>query len=368
MRLIESTFNNFRCFQEYKIQYGTETTIFIGKNGTGKSSVLSAIRRGLSFMFSRPGTLAKNLATSNNAQVRSFGRNEANFDQITRSYNYPISNIFQASFPTGNLNWGMRKKTAGGGYETNGYKDALFSVLEYYNKNLLSELPVISVITDSFPHEKINIGAKVKKNISQDLLPRDLAYYGWDERTNCVELWLNRFYKVSNAEKNLHDDIRSLESQIKLAKSRLADAEQGDDSKLNTIHGNLVRLEERLNYLQGDERSKAFNKEREFITDKLLTFTRPVSDSLNFINKEFQLYQIAVNRQDKKTDTLEFSFEDGRIISFESLPMGYRRVFSMVIDIAYRCYILNENKESHGIILIDEIELHLHPALQQDIL
>jgi predicted ATP-binding protein involved in virulence len=40
----------------------------------------------------------------------------------------------------------------------------------------------------------------------------------------------------------------------------------------------------------------------------------------------------------------------------------------MVLDIAYRSFILNGDIESEGIVLIDEIELHLHPTLQQEIL
>lgn len=368
MKLIETTFNNFRCFQRYEINYGTETTVFIGKNGSGKSSVLSGIRRGLSFMFAKPKNFSKNLALSNNTKVRSFEKNEANFDSFNRVYNYPIQNIFTASFRENNLNWSMVKQSENGGYFTNYYKDSLHTVLSYYNNNLQAELPVLAVITDSFPHQIIKFGNKVRKTVSQDILPRDLAYYGWDERTNCIELWLNRFYKVSNFEKDLSDDIRSIKSQISFWELRLQDAERNDDSKLNNIHANISKLNERLLYLHSDERSNLFNNERLFIENKLLEFTKSVSDDYNFINKEFEIFRVAVNRPDKKNFTLEFNFNDGRIITFDTLPMGYKRVFSMVIDIAYRCYILNQSIESHGVVLIDEIELHLHPTLQQDIL
>lgn len=368
MKLIETKFNNFRCFKQYEINYGTETTVFIGKNGTGKSSVLSGIRRGLSFMFAKPKNFPKNLAISNNAKVRSYEKNEANFDSINRVYNYPIDNHFKASFVNEELNWSMVKQTQNGGYFTNYYKDVLHSVLKHYNENLKAELPLLAVITDSFPHQMINFGNKVKKTVGGDILPRDLGYYGWDERTNCIELWLNRFYKVSNFEKDLKDEIRAIESQIELWHSRFKHAEENDDSRLNNIHLTISKLNERLHYLHSDERSNSFNQERSFIESKLLEFTKPVSKDFNFINEEFELFRVAVNRPDKKNYTLEFSFKDGRVITFETLPMGYKRVFSIVIDIAYRSYILNKTTESHGVVLIDEIELHLHPTLQQDIL
>lgn len=368
MQLTESRFNNFRCFKEYPIKYGIHTTVFIGKNGSGKSSILSGIRRGLSFMFAKPKNFPKNLAVSNNAMVKSFGKLEANFDPLSRSYSYPIKNDFIGNFNNEAIKWSLVKKTMNGGLTTTLYSETLNTILNYFNNNLIAELPVLAVFADSFPHEKINFGQKVRKIIGQDILPRDLGYYGWDERTSNIELWLSRFFKVSNFEKDLNDEIRAIQSQISLWEGKFKDAEENEDSKLNSIHASISKLNERLRYLHSDERSNRFNSERLFIENKLIEFTKPISDEYNFINKEFELYRVAVNRPDKENFTIELSFKDGRVIAFETLPMGYKRIFSIVIDLAYRCYILNENIDSNGIVLIDEIELHLHPTLQQEIL
>ena len=50
---------------------------------------------------------------------------------------------------------------------------------------------------------------------------------------------------------------------------------------------------------------------------------------------------------------------------------GYRRLFSIVIDLAFRCALLNSHTlgaeaalKTHGTVIIDEIDLHLHPSLQ----
>jgi len=368
MKLIESTFDNFRCFKNYTIEYGQETTVFIGKNGTGKSSVLSGIRRGLSIMFAKPKNFPKNLSLSNNANVRSFRKLEANFDPLSRSYNYPIINQFKGVFNNEVILWSTIKKSMNGGLMTSRYNDTLYTILNYYNNDLMSKLPVFAMYSDSFPHVKVNYGPKVKKILTQDLLPRDFGYYGWDEKTNCIDLWLNRFFKVSNFEKDLKDEIRAIESQISLWEERFKDAEANDHSKLNYIHATIAKLKERLRYLHSDDRNNHFNNERLFIENKLINFTLPLSEEYNFINDEFQLFRVAVNRPDKKQYTLELSFKDGRVIDFEALPMGYKRIFSIVIDLAYRCYILNESTNSSGIVLIDEIELHLHPTLQQEVL
>jgi predicted ATP-binding protein involved in virulence len=83
---------------------------------------------------------------------------------------------------------------------------------------------------------------------------------------------------------------------------------------------------------------------------------------------------------------MAFSFKDDDLIGifitpkgdnekllFKQLSDGYRNMIGMVADIAYRCIKLNphlgENaiKETPGIVLIDEIDLHLHPTWQKRI-
>ncbi|MEG1748692.1 MAG: AAA family ATPase, partial [Tannerellaceae bacterium] len=59
---------------------------------------------------------------------------------------------------------------------------------------------------------------------------------------------------------------------------------------------------------------------------------------------------------------------------FHMLSDGVRTMLAMVMEIAFRCYILNPHlkeqasKETTGVVLIDEIDLHLHPAWQKKVL
>lgn len=68
-------------------------------------------------------------------------------------------------------------------------------------------------------------------------------------------------------------------------------------------------------------------------------------------------------------------FLDGRETPSAQLSDGYRRLFSIVIDIAFRCALLNSfiygmdaAHKSRGTVIIDEIDLHLHPSLQAVVL
>ena len=55
-------------------------------------------------------------------------------------------------------------------------------------------------------------------------------------------------------------------------------------------------------------------------------------------------------------------------MDFESLPAGYRRAFSIAFDLANRAFLLNKNCNPNGVAFIDEVDLHLHPSLAQEIM
>lgn len=73
---------------------------------------------------------------------------------------------------------------------------------------------------------------------------------------------------------------------------------------------------------------------------------------------------------------LEFETSEGaaRKFAMDEMSDGYKNTLSMIGDIAYRMAVLNPMLEEEalektpGIVLIDEIDLHLHPQWQQTIL
>lgn len=75
-----------------------------------------------------------------------------------------------------------------------------------------------------------------------------------------------------------------------------------------------------------------------------------------------------------KFKELQFTFPNGKRLPFRHLSDGFRNVIGLVADIAFRMASLNphlEEKaifETPGIILIDELDLHLHPKWQRHII
>ena len=66
---------------------------------------------------------------------------------------------------------------------------------------------------------------------------------------------------------------------------------------------------------------------------------------------------------------------DGREIPTDYLSEGQKRIVAMAIDLAFRSYLLNYSlygeetcAKISGTVLIDEVDMHLHPSLQAKIL
>jgi predicted ATP-binding protein involved in virulence len=65
---------------------------------------------------------------------------------------------------------------------------------------------------------------------------------------------------------------------------------------------------------------------------------------------------------------------DGEWLPFSSLSDGYRNMVALIADIAWRAAVLNPHlgalaaDRSEGVVLIDEIDLHLHPRWQRNVL
>ncbi len=70
-----------------------------------------------------------------------------------------------------------------------------------------------------------------------------------------------------------------------------------------------------------------------------------------------------------------FHYVDGREVESGYLSDGYRRLVNIVVDLAFRCCLLNGKRygvdccrRTSGVVLIDEIDQHLHPELQLTVL
>jgi len=242
-----------------------------------------------------------------------YGKDEGEYEF---NYHYPISNTLYSVLDNGmQLDWTFEKDSLTGGLKDSLYKDANLKFWNAYN-NGNSVLPVFAYFSDSYPHVSVQSSSNIKSLLeSGNPLPRNAGYYKWDEDKNCTDIWLQYFtmqYKKSRLQNNM----------------------------------------EATNFVNA-------------IRNTLIICSAPVSEynpDLNIVLKDISLDFRG------KSETVVIEYADGTQIPFTELPTGYLRLFSIVFDIACRGYLLNKDCNPSGIVLIDEIDLHMHPSVERTIL
>lgn len=103
--------------------------------------------------------------------------------------------------------------------------------------------------------------------------------------------------------------------------------------------------------------------------------SRPFYDQLVTLFKELipSLHEIKIDVENKlneiwyvEKDGEGFPINDG--LRFKNLATGFKNIIAMIGDLVYRLSIrqqVNNLKDLEGIVIIDEIELHLHPIYQK---
>jgi Predicted ATP-binding protein involved in virulence len=323
MKLNKITIENFRCFKEYKVEFSPNITVLIGKNGAGKTSLIHAMHKALSFIFTTDSYVGINLLSAGNPdlKVENIPTDEIFFNHKERTYENFVNIHASASLDNTHLEWDIHKpSTSNSMPHPSKYKKAYGLFMDKYEEN--SKLPVLAYYSDSYPHVHSNISKNAKKVLSSsDPIPRNFGYYQWNDETSCTTIWQTRF----------------LNSIINLTVRQL----NNDSPEYN-----------------------AFQKEISFINKHLKEFSKSEESSEDAM---FQVDSLTAEYRGENW-ILIIRLKNGFEIPFEQLPAGYKRLFSIVFDIAYRSYILNEDKTPEGIVIIDEIDLHLHPSLEQDVL
>lgn len=321
MIIKEIKLTNYRNYESLQLPLGKQATLLIGKNGMGKTNILTALKQSLRFIFTKSSRVSQSNFIANTIQKKkSFETTDAN-----RKYNpdgtqsregaYPIQiettidigekEPLDVIFCRENLSSGMKE---------------LFTpeAIRFWNHYQdLDDLPVLAFYSDSFPHEKVTIGKKIQDLLNSEFgISQSAGYYNWDDPRDCGLVWQQYFAmqwkndKYGHTSNNEADYIQAVGDSMKHFAASLPDAEK---------------------------------------------------------NEDFELREITVMSRGEK-DVVVLRFANGMESDFETLPAGYRRAFSIAFDLANRAFLLNNNCNPNGVCFIDEIDLHLHPSLAQEIL
>ena len=342
--------SNFRCFRDYTIEFAPGVTVLFGKNGSGKSTLIHAIHKALSFAFKNDKvgegeiTLASGFPSLRPNQYR---KKEDIVRDEKSGFPLPDINIHaEADFLDTTLDWDMYALTSTFALQSSKYKTAYQQLMSKIKET--GTFPVFAYFSDSFPH----ISTKASTLSKVQLSLRNLGYLGWDDETAYSDLWITRLTKIWTMWDRAKMNVRHEEAALANCENLKASGFINENEYCEDVNLHRTRLE----IAQKD--FNKYNPEISSIRECLVNFSKklPGIDVLDFFVSVYE------------EDGLCLETKDGQNPQFEKLPAGYKRIFYMALDIAYRSYILNGTTDSEGIVVIDEIDLHLHPALEQVIL
>lgn len=305
---------NFRLFEDANISFSERTTMLVGVNGEGKSTILDAISLLLScYVGGFDGLGVRTIAQSDIRHVtHKSGSSYENVSQL------PVEIAATGSLDGDVVSWrGVKLKDTPQSYSPSAYE----------------QMTQVS----SRHQQRLREGDKTLA------LPL-IAHYG-----------IGRQWKREPSKKKRESTLRQTFRRLS-AYDDCLDAHLTDTT--------LAAWYERMTFktLQRGSDIPEFSAVRHALSNGLRTLT-------GFETIEFQ----------SNLDTHELDIiyvDDGlpvRVITSQ-LSDGYRVAFNLFADIAYRAAMLNPQlgdsvlDKTEGIVLIDEIELHLHPKWQQIVL
>lgn len=338
--------SNFRCFRDYTIEFAPGVTVLFGKNGSGKTTLIHAIHKALSMlMYTKniyesvlvKGEKKKTIKdyksiTNNNKYLHPKGFASDDFNNLEDAF-IEVEATADFDQTLSDVNWKMSVKANSNKLRPTEFEEAFLSFYSWYENG--GQLPLLTYISDCFPHKQDYKKSKVKAKIRE---LRNFAYFNWDEEEGCTNEWIKRL------ENNLKQQI-SLVSKGKVT--------QKTDGKFTYE----IKEDDKPRYesLRSEETAigKCF---KDFSMD--VVFTSP--EAIKF--KEFSLGKTMQNE-----GKLCIQTESGDEYAFRKLPAGYKRLFYIVLDLAYRSFILSKEGRTDipGIVIIDKIDLHLHPQLEK---
>ena len=342
--------SNFRCFRDYTIEFAPGVTVLFGKNGSGKSTLIHAIHKALSFAFKNDKVEEDELTLSSGFPSLRPNQYRKKEDIVRdEKSGFPLPDICihaEADFLETTLDWDMYALTSTFALQPSKYKTAYKLLMSRIKET--GTFPVFAYFSDSFPH----ISTKASTLTKTQLSLRNLGYLGWDDETAYSDLWITRLTKIWTMWDRAKMNVRHEEAALANCDNFKASGIINEKEYCEDVDLHRTRLE------NAQKDFNKYNPEISSIRECLVNFSKklPGIDVLDFFVSVYE------------EDGLCLETKDGQNPTFEKLPAGYKRIFYMALDIAYRSYILNGTTDSEGIVVIDEIDLHLHPALEQVIL
>lgn len=312
MRLTSIELENFRCFEKEKIDLHPQLNVFVGLNASGKTALLEGVAAGMSKFFSgllenEEISMFVGLKSSDLKQSTVSGTNKtAKFMVISCTANIPTAQQLCVWNQTFGEVPDERKKSLG---DSGSYSRHLTQRKSNLQNKAAFDLPIILFFS------------------TQRLWGGKESGFFSDNATENERERLSGYVAALSKNSNTHFFEKEFE-RMQLVASQAKELNfPHDSSRLE-----LIRL----------------------------LAAKAIEDSRIFY-------------YDYEKQSLAIMFKDGRRLPIDDLSDGQKSILLITTGIAFQCATLNPHMgldayKSRGVVLIDEVELHLHPDWQRQIL
>lgn len=302
MHINQIHLKNFRCYEDVDIEFHPRFNIFVGINGTGKSSALEALRIAIGSLFLGVDKYKDKIASPGISQ------DDVRLSRLEQQYPVVISakGLIEDFFPDGasrmvEIEWERSLTTKGGATRSANakeMKEVSVRMQEAIRKHKeIHNIPLVAYYSrDRFKKEKKDVGVEPDGS-------RLRGYYNALDPLTNIKFFLDLYYT------------------------------------------------ETLSALQHDTPSVILQAVNEAVK--------------KCVDCDDLMFDI------KRQELLLIQHDTHHGMPFHLLSDGVRSMLALVMEMAFRCYLLNPHlgKEAalltSGVVLIDEIDLHLHPAWQK---
>ncbi|RKZ74120.1 MAG: ATP-binding protein [Candidatus Parabeggiatoa sp. nov. 1] len=320
MQIKKLRLEQFTQFTDLTIELAKDVTVFIGNNGAGKTSILRAVVTLLSWLIAR----IEREKGSGSPIFDSDIENDAKYSKISLDIG-DLSNNQET-----NYQWTLVKQHKGFKNEQNTELKNLTRLANLYRNRLSQDENSSLPLMVYYPVERVvlDIPLKIKTHHSFNQLD------GYDNAlTQGVDF--RRFFEwFRECEDAENENGLGAMQQILESLQNNPQAEQ---------------LKEKLSQLPHDQQLTA-------VRNAIAAFMSGFS-------------KLRVQRKPRLRMTVE---KQGKTLDVSQLSQGEKSLMALVGDIARRLAMMNPGLENplhgEGIVLIDEIDLHLHPQWQRGII
>lgn len=379
MKVKKLHLQNYGRFDELQMEFAPNdeikgnVTIIVGNNGAGKSQVLQALATGFSWFVNGVKDESSGLDIEEQLIKNNYNEAQITFDVDFGEYDYMNhAGMLEIS------RWSIAKARDGKIGSFSNYHKELKKVIRNYrnaftdNDNLSFPLIVFYPIKRSGMTQFINQNPSIKSQLKGYDYALD---YGLD--FNSFFNWLKELEDIENANivneirKQKNDDYINLLNNFKEFSGLFEDLsqqikEEKDEEKLELLRESRADLIEQMARME-TEIKKGFQSKIDSIhSDYAHIDAKTVKSALELFT-DFE--NIHIERQGTPKMVVE---KDGEKLDVNQLSQGEKSLLALVGDIARRLAILNPSLDNplhgEGVVLIDEVDLHLHPKWQQNLI